>query len=223
MTAQSGDTLYYRNEAYWLACEPLADYLETRKDIVFSSWESDCNRGYYGTWEIKDDKLFIIKLSGKNASGDEIYLDYIFPNQKEVFAEWFTGEIRIPIGNPLKHIHMSYWSEYEKDLFLNVESGNLVGEREVDNRFDKSLSPAEIELLIAENDELLNKLKLEREKIAQFENCNPDDICVDELLMVMVKIKPLNRQDYLRVIKLSDKKAYEYAENFIRVIQHHKH
>ena len=195
--------------------------METRTDIVFSSWESDCDRGYYGTWEIKGDKLFIIKLSGKNASGDEVYLDYIFPEQKEAFAEWFTGEIRIPIGNPLKHIHMSYWSEYEKDLCLNVESGNLVGEREVDNRFDKDLSPAEIKLLIAENNELLNRLKQERAKIAQFENCNPDDICVDERLNNMVKIKPLNRKDYLRIIKFSEKKAYEYAENFIRVIQNH--
>ena len=60
-------------------------------------------------------------------------IDVIFPNQKKVFAEWFTGEIKIPQGKMLHYEHMGYMSIFEKDLFLEFKKGILTGKSEVNN------------------------------------------------------------------------------------------
>jgi hypothetical protein len=45
-----------------------------------------CRRGYVGTWEIVDDKLFLIDLKGRTKDIEEITIDFISPDQKKVFA-----------------------------------------------------------------------------------------------------------------------------------------
>lgn len=59
---------------------------------------------------------------------------YLFPDQEKVFAEWFTGEIRIPYGEMLQYYHIGYASVYEKELYLEFENGYLIGKREKDNK-----------------------------------------------------------------------------------------
>ena len=60
-------------------------------------------------------------------------MDFLFPDQKEVFADWFTGEIRIPQGDLLEYVHGGYDSTYEKDLFLDFKEGYLVSYKYVYN------------------------------------------------------------------------------------------
>jgi hypothetical protein len=43
---------------------------------------------------------------------EEVDLNYVFPNQEKVFADWFTGEIRIPTGDMLKYVHTAYCSVF---------------------------------------------------------------------------------------------------------------
>jgi hypothetical protein len=64
----------------------------------------------------------------------ELTVDFLFPGQKEVFASWFTGTIRIPQGKQLNYIHAGYMSVYEEDLFLEFEAGILKSTNIVDNR-----------------------------------------------------------------------------------------
>jgi hypothetical protein len=75
----------------------------------------------------------------------------IFPNQKKVFAEWFSGEIKIPQGKMLHYEHMGYISIFEKDLFLEFKKGVLYNKREVDNSktFDPD-DPTGIKLLLCD-------------------------------------------------------------------------
>ena len=95
-----------------------------------------CWRGYFGRWKIKDSKLYLtgleanISIDGKD---DEVGLDYFFPNQKQVFASWFTGKIRVPIGEMIEYIHMGYHSKYQKDLFLMIEDGVVINIFEIEN------------------------------------------------------------------------------------------
>ena len=63
-------------------------------------------------------------------------MSYLFPEKDEVFADWFSGEIRIPTGKQLKYIHLGYQSIFEKDIFLNFKDGILLSERIKENKLD---------------------------------------------------------------------------------------
>lgn len=137
MTAQVREILYYNGEKFSLSTEPLKPLLEIiGEDNPFPKpkvCSTACWRGYVGTWEINEDKLFLVGLKGFPEENKELSLDNLFPNQNKVLAEWFTGEIKIPQGKMLHYEHMGYMSIFEKDLFLEFNKGNLVGKREVDN------------------------------------------------------------------------------------------
>jgi hypothetical protein len=139
------ETLYFGGERYSMATEPLESYIASLENkLEFNSPNTACWRGYYGTWEIKDNRLFLIGLRCYVASKvegefyNEAGMDLMFPDQNEVFAKWFTGEIRIPQGDLLNYVHGGYCSKYEIDLFLEFKDGNLVGKKTVDNQIDKA-------------------------------------------------------------------------------------
>lgn len=133
MTAQFREKLIYNGEEYGMAAEPLYPYLES-KDIKFESTSTACWRGYYGTWEIRNNKLFLVDLVAFTEEHKDVRFDYLFHRQNEVFADWVTEEIRIPRGEMLQYIHMGYASIHEEDLFLNIQDGILINSRIVDNR-----------------------------------------------------------------------------------------
>jgi len=133
MTAQSGERLFYKGEETWMAAEPLNQYLQNRNDIKFISPSTACWRGYFGQWEIKDNKLYLIGLKAYLEGYREVDLNYIFPRQKQVIADWFSGKIRIPQGEMLDYVHMGYASLYERDLILDIRNGELVNEYVIEN------------------------------------------------------------------------------------------
>ena len=136
MTAQIKETLIYKGRKLNMAAEPLNKYLAKRYDlqVLLNSLGTACWRGYMGEWEIKGDKLYLVKLKINLNHETRNGVDCLFPGQKEVFAEWFTGEIRVPTGDMLQYVHMGYASVYEKDIFLTFEEGILMDERIADNR-----------------------------------------------------------------------------------------
>jgi len=133
MTAQAGERLFYKGEETWMAAEPLNQYLQNRNDIKFISPSTACWRGYFGQWEIKDNKLYLIGLKAYLEGYREVDLSYLFPRQKQVIADWFSGKIRVPQGEMLDYIHMGYASLYERDLILEINNGELVNEYVVQN------------------------------------------------------------------------------------------
>lgn len=132
MTAQAGDTLIFEGESYTIASEPLYDYLE-QKGIEFISMSTACWRGYLATWEIKKDKLFLTELEAYVGNYSKVELSYLFPGKKEVFAEWFSGEIIVQHGKMLQYFHAGYESIYEKEMYLIFENGVLSDRREAYN------------------------------------------------------------------------------------------
>lgn len=145
MTAQEGERLLYKGEETWMATEPLNQYLQNRNDIKFVSLSTACWRGYYGQWEIKDRKLYLIELQAYIKGYGEVGLDYLFPGQNTVFANWFSGKITIPQGEMLAYVHMGYASIYERDLILEIKNGELINEYVVQNEeeFQKRLKDME--------------------------------------------------------------------------------
>lgn len=83
-------------------------------------------RGYVGSWEIVDDRLYLVELSGTLENGTEATIEAVFPGFPDrVFAHWYSGTIRLPQGRQIKYVHMGYGSIYERDLYLDVEKGVL--------------------------------------------------------------------------------------------------
>jgi len=138
MTAQSMETIYIDGRKHYMASEPFGDYLETLdKPPMFNAPHTGLWRGYLGRWKIRDDNLFLIGLEGYLTTPEsefaEINLNYFFPDQKEVFAHWFSGELRIPMGMEIQYIHMGYESVFEKDLIMQIENGVVISKTEIEN------------------------------------------------------------------------------------------
>ena len=133
MTIQAADILTYNGKKTTLGTEPLKPYLETRSDVGFIFKSTALVRGYIGRWEIKNNKLFLVSLLGFIENNEQVDLNYLFPNQTEVFASWYSGDIRIPEGELLEKINLGYESVFEKDRFLTFKEGILIRERVKNN------------------------------------------------------------------------------------------
>ena len=136
MTTQAGDILLYNGKKTTIASEPLKPYLETREDVSFILKSTAIVRGYIGNWEIKNHKLFLVSLLGFTKNKKQVDLSYLFPNKNEVFADWFTGDIRIPQGKMLKKVNLGYESIFEKNRILRFKEGVFINET-VENQNSK--------------------------------------------------------------------------------------
>jgi hypothetical protein len=63
-------------------------------------------------------------------------LKELFPDSGggKVFAAWFSGTLRVPLGTQMEYVHMGYDSVYEFDLLIVVEKGMVKSTRTIDNR-----------------------------------------------------------------------------------------
>lgn len=95
---------------------------------------SACWRGYIGTWELKDGRFYLVSVNGM----------YLIDGSDPIFADWFTGVIRIPDGEILHYIHMGFGSVFEFETHLKIEKGIVVEERRIDNH-NKDIDHDELE------------------------------------------------------------------------------
>ena len=126
-----------------MCSEPLSYYFSLggqRPD--FRSPHTGCWRGYIGTWEIIDHRLYLIGLKGWLENGDDATLATIFPRyETRVFAHWLTDTVRLPQGKQLKYVHMGYGSVFERDLLLHFRKGQLVDKSLRENGVGKPDAP----------------------------------------------------------------------------------
>ena len=167
MTAQIGEKLFYKGKEYRMASEPpvISPALKNY-EINFIGNCTACWRGYFGTWVVTDDKLFLKEISGvadvtdltKYKAGKlqlkkllkqgeitakqhpklleklreefteqkEINIQFLYQTNDPVFADWFTGVIRVPTGEMLEYVHMGYYSVFGEDMFLEFSKGILI-------------------------------------------------------------------------------------------------
>lgn len=125
MTAQFSERLRYNGEDLAMCTNPLGYFFALGG--VNPGFESNCTalwRGYVGSWEIVDGRLYLVSISGTLEGGGEASLGSVFPEFPDrVFAHWFSGTIRIPQGKMLEYVHMGYGSTYERDLHLEIDRG----------------------------------------------------------------------------------------------------
>ncbi len=125
MTAQIPETLHFHGEKLSLCGCPLGSYLRLAGiQLEFRAPMTCLWRGYVGSWEIVDDRLYLIDLHGKLADGTDVNLATLFPDfPQRVFAHWYTGVLRAPRGKLLEYVHQGWGSTYEEDVFFAVRRG----------------------------------------------------------------------------------------------------
>jgi hypothetical protein len=74
-----------------------------------------CWRGYIGTWEIKNEKLYLINILGY----------YQMIDNHPIFADWVSGLIRVPQGK-LMYCDRSGHKVYEQEVHLRIEQGKVI-------------------------------------------------------------------------------------------------
>ena len=133
------DTLIYKGEEYvpYNDIVLFTSYLEQHQiELPRDMWT---RRGYVAKWEIRDNMLFLVELKAcipKRCNLDNAHvfksrisgkplgvgLDYFFPNQKTVLADWYSGELMI-----------CYERKYPIDDSINltfiIDKGHIVKEK----------------------------------------------------------------------------------------------
>ncbi|MBM4273445.1 MAG: hypothetical protein FJ134_03160 [Deltaproteobacteria bacterium] len=133
-TAQIPDALIYQGEEHFLFSNPLESYwTKDRSRPRFQMWHTANYRGYKATWEIDGDMLYLKNLKAR-IDDKYVGMEYLFPDAKgRVAATWFSGTLRVPQGKQLHYVHMGYESVYERELFLTIDKGKVVGKETIDN------------------------------------------------------------------------------------------
>jgi heme-binding protein len=134
VTAQIHERLILDGEETSMAfCPPLpdghprisaSDSDEAGEDERFILHSTACWRGYQGTWEISDGRLYLVALRGRlQLRGGEPLL-----------ADWFSGILRVPRGEIIEYVHMGFGSVHEQEVHIKIENGMVVTRRVIDNR-----------------------------------------------------------------------------------------
>ena len=134
-TGQQGNVLLLNEKRYAIHTNPLEAYLEKHPNTLpISDVISTANwRGYIATWEVRADRFLLrnveilqsIKKQDDRSFSTELrsVMDTLFPGQKDVVADWFTGHVIVPNGKLVEYVHMGYASTYQKYILLRVERG----------------------------------------------------------------------------------------------------
>jgi hypothetical protein len=135
MTAQFTEKLILNGESFAMTSTPLGDYFVLGGNCPkLQPGSTALWRSYVGTWEVVDDRLYLIKISATLESGTPATLEHFFPGFPDrVFAHWFSGKVRLPQGELLKYVHMGFGSTYERDEFIHFKYGVMTGRHTVVN------------------------------------------------------------------------------------------
>lgn len=106
-----------------LETHELIDAVNTGRGASFIN-STACWRRYIGTWKLENGRLYLVAIEGI----------YRIVGAEPIFADWFTGVLRIPDGEMLHYVHMGFGSVYAFETHLKIENGIVVDERRIDNR-----------------------------------------------------------------------------------------
>ena len=94
-----------------------------------------CWRRYRGTWEIIDGYLYLMHVEGRFERLGDLPL----------LADWFTGVLRVPVGERLLYVHMGFGSVYENEIHIRIERARVMARRVYDNQ-GRTFDERELEL-----------------------------------------------------------------------------
>ena len=144
MTMQVPDTVIYNDVAY----ETDADYVNLFKPYLKKHHIKlfvNCTaiwRGYIAAWKIENDMLYLVEIYAnvigvqsqghvkcsehticRLLSDEAVDMDYFFPNQSKVFADWYSGNLPVHNENTSKG--------ESKHIIFKVDKGHIIGQEQV--------------------------------------------------------------------------------------------
>ena len=144
MTMQIPDAVIYNDAIYETGayCADLfMPYLEKHHIELFA----DCSaiwRGYIATWKIENDMLYLVEIYanviGAQSQGhikcqkgtilsllsdEAVGMDYFFPSQTKVFADWYSGNLPVHYENVSKG--------ESKYIIFKIDKGHIIGQEQV--------------------------------------------------------------------------------------------
>lgn len=136
MSAQAKDTILINGKKYTLCGSPIFDYWKKNNNKPrLLSFNTGLHRGFYAGWEILNSKLYLINFYGENyifrqkggiTRVADLTLKDLFPNEEMVFAEWYTGEIKIPFGEQIDYSHSLIGPIFEASTSISIHQGCVI-------------------------------------------------------------------------------------------------
>jgi len=137
MAAQLPDLIVIDGVRQELYSNPLEQYWMVKKlRRPFFLASTICKRGYVATWEIIDRHLVLKDIEGQFENRYFLFwkriqsfsIRNLFRNSdfKNSIASWYSGKIRVPIGNRILYVHHGYESRFEQEMILTVDHGKIV-------------------------------------------------------------------------------------------------
>jgi len=150
-TKQQNDIIIYNGETCelnldWYFPSPFQCYYDQHPELKypFRMLHTANYRGHIATWEIKDNVLFLIKITREQKN---IKLKTLFKDKAingKVKADWFSGYLLV-LSGPFKEWYDSPYSDgkfyvidYKKYIIVKIENGSVVNaaEYETDQYWD---------------------------------------------------------------------------------------
>ena len=123
MTTPFREHLIYKGEDYYLFPKSSSTQFDD-EDILLISYYP----GYRGDWMIEDNRLYLIDLHAF-IRNEEVGLEYLFPDEDKVFADWISGEICL-FQNKMTG---KAFPRPEKTLLLKIKDGLIMEGWEIDS------------------------------------------------------------------------------------------
>lgn len=125
MTIQAAERLRIEGITVAIRAVPLEPWFAlSRTPPPFEIVTSMCWRGYFGEWELVDDRLYLVGLSGELENERKANIATLFPEFPErVFAHWYSGPICVPGANRLESVRQQRGANDDSELALDLEFG----------------------------------------------------------------------------------------------------
>lgn len=129
MCSQRLDRLTFNGKKYRIKTDPLFSYWNEQNPQPPMGCPSTGNyRGYYSSWEIIDNVLFLIDVTYK-APKYNAGLFYVFPDSSgKIKATWFTGDLEVFSSRQGDDIYDFLDMLIDTDWFISIENGNYIGQ-----------------------------------------------------------------------------------------------
>src|SRR5262249_45932911 len=126
--AQIPETLVIDDEPLRLCTTPLEAWLHGRRIVAGGCARANCSRGYVGTWELRHARLCLVAVRIPLGGGepDAQMLAQLFPSSGRLLcADWYSGQLRCPIGALVAFRDSEFDSVYEQDMLIDIACGHV--------------------------------------------------------------------------------------------------
>lgn len=137
MSEQIPEKLRIGDLESWMDETPLEFWLVLAGDFVprefATAYSTGCHRGYIGTWELVDNRLYLVELVAE-PDINNVSIEKFFPGWSDrVFAHWYTGTLMVDYPHLLQDEYSGAVEIVYQSVSINIERGVVVSDERMKN------------------------------------------------------------------------------------------